>query len=174
MRRARAILIASVACLVIAGPAAAAKPQMERVTLNDIGLKDDFLTEHCGFDVFFDGTGHFILRSFTDSEGNLQREVNNFAIHVRVYSEWGSVSVVDVGADLVTYNADGSVTRVIIGSVQSIQLPGQGRVYAAVGQTTLLMTFPDPEGDPVVEVVREVGQHSDIAQEDVLCDALAP
>ena len=173
MRRARAILIASLACLALASPAAAAKPQMERVVLNDIGLQDDFLTDACGFDVFFDGTGQAIFREFTDSEGNLLRELNNFGVHVRVYSEWGSVSLVDVGVDRVTYNADGSITQVIIGNVQSIHLPGQGRVYADVGQTTLMITFPDPEGDPVVELVRQVGQHSDFGQEDVLCEALA-
>ena len=173
MRRARAILIASLACLALASPAAAAMPQMERVVLNDIGLQDEFLTDACGFDVFFDGTGHVIFRQFFDSEGVLQREVNNFGVHIRVYTEWGSVSLVDVGVDLVTYNADGSITQVIIGNVQSIQLPGQGRVYADVGQTTLMFTFPDPEGEPAVEVVRQVGQHSDFGQEDVLCEALA-
>lgn len=172
MRRARVILIASIACLALASPAAA-KPEMERVVLNDIGLQDEFLSGACGFDVFFDGTGHVIFRLFTDSDGNPQREVNNFGVHLRIYSEWGSVSVRDVGVDRVTYNADGSITQVIVGNVQSIQLPGHGRVYADVGQTTLMITFPDPEGEAVVEIVRQVGQHSEFGQEAVLCEALA-
>ena len=83
------------------------------------------------------------------------------------------MSLVDVGVDRVTYNADGSITQAIIGNVQSSILPGQGRVYADVGQTTLMITFPDPEGDPVVELVRQVGQHSDFGQEDALGEALA-
>ena len=62
----------------------------------------------------------------------------------------------------------------IIGNVQSVQVPGQGRVYSDVGQTTLLITFPDPEGEPVVEVIRQVGQHSDADLVGVICEILAP
>ena len=173
MRRAHPFLIAVVACLVLASATAAAQPQMERVTVNEIGVQDPFLTDYCGFDVFFDFTGHFTLRLFTDADGNPTREVNNFAQKARIYSAWGSVSIVDVGPDRITYNADGSITDAITGNVQSIQLPGQGRVWSNVGVVTLLVSFP-PEGDPVVDVISQVGQHSDSAQEDVLCAALSP
>jgi hypothetical protein len=92
---------------------------------------------------------------------------------VRIYSEFGELRTVDVGADRVTFHADGSITTSVIGNVQSIQLPGQGRVYADVGITTLHITFPDPEGDPVVEVLHQAGQHED-DQVAVICEALAP
>lgn len=173
MHRARATLFAILACLVLATPAAAAKPTTERVDLNDVGIFDPFLTEVCGVDIFFDGTGHIIFRTFTDAEGNVTHEVNNFAIQLRWYTDSASVQTVDVGVDRVTYNEDGSITRVIIGSVQGISLPGQGRVYADVGQTTILITFPDPEGEPVVEIQRQVGQHYG-DQLAVICEALAP
>jgi hypothetical protein len=42
-----------------------------------------------------------------------------------------------VGADRVTYLEDGGVIVIVIGSVQSFSIPGQGRVYADVGRTML-------------------------------------
>lgn len=174
MRRARFLFLAMVACLAVASPVAAGKPIMERVPINDIGVLDEFLTDACGFDVLVDARGHITFRLFTDASGAPLREVNNFAIRLRYYSAWGSVRTVDVGVDRITYNADGSITQVITGNVQSLQIPGQGRVYSDVGQTTLLITFPDPEGEPVVEVVRQAGQHSDTDSSAILCEALAP
>jgi hypothetical protein len=152
----------------------AGKPVMEKVPISDIGVLDEFLTEICGFDVHIDATGHIIFRTFVDADGNPVREVNNFGVHLRIYSEWESLRVVDVGVDRIAYNEDGSITQIIIGNVQSIQLPGQGRVYSNVGRTVIQITFPDPESHPVFEVIRQSGQHSEISQEDVICDALAP
>ena len=173
MRGLRVALLATLACLVLASPAAAGKPLMEKATLNDIGVLDEILTEVCGFDVFLDATGHIIFRLFVDDEGEPIREVNNFGVHLRLFSEWGSIQLVDVGVDRILYNEDGSITQLIIGNVQSIQVPGQGRVYADVGLTEVLVTFPDPEGDPVFELIRQAGQHSD-NHLDVICAALAP
>ena len=172
MPRIRAILMAGVACLLAVSPVAAAKPQMERVDIDDHAV-DEFLTGVCGYEIFADVTGHIIFRLFTDDEGNPVRELNNFGVKLRLSSAWGSLKLVDVGVDRVTFNEDGSITQVIVGNVQSIQLPGQGRVYSDVGQTTLLVTFPDPEGPPVVELIRQAGQHSDIDHVDVICEALA-
>ena len=173
MPRIRALLLASVACVLVASPVAGAKPIMERVDLNEIGVLDEFLTDVCGYDVFVDVTGHILFRLFTDEEGNPQRELNNFGVKLRLYSEWGSLEVVDVGVDRVTFHTDGSITQVVVGNVQSIQLPGQGRVYSDVGQIAFLLTFPDPEGPPEVEVLWEHGQHSEVDQLDVICQALA-
>jgi hypothetical protein len=173
MRRARVFLLASIACLVVASPAAAAKPVMERIDISDIGVVDEFLTDACGFEVLVDATGHIIFRFWTDADGNPTREVNNFGIRLRFYSEWGSVSTVDVGVDRVTYHPDGSLTISVIGNVQSIHLPGQGIVYADVGIVTFHVSFPDPEGEPVVEVLHEAGQHFG-DQTATICEALAP
>lgn len=174
MRRARGLLIALTACLAIASPVAAGKPIMERMPISVVGEIDPFVTAACGFDVFVDVTGHVTFRLFTDAEDTPLREVNNFGIRLRYHSEWGSVRTVDVGVDRITYNADGSITQVIIGNVQSIQIPGQGRVSSDVGQTTLLITFPDPEGPPVFEVIKQAGQHPDSDPTTPLCEALAP
>jgi hypothetical protein len=88
-------------------------------------------------------------------------------------SAFGSVSTVDVGADRAIYHADGSITLTVIGNVQSITVPGQGRAYADVGRTVFHVTFPDPEGEPVFELLRQSGQHFG-DQLAVICEALAP
>lgn len=172
MRRARAVLLASIVSLVVVGPAAAAKPMMDRLDLDESFL-DEFLTDVCGFDVFLDVGGHIIFRVWTDADGNPTHEVNNFAVMLTWSSASGSVSTVDVGADRVIFNPDGSITISVIGNVQPITVPGQGLVYANVGLVSFHITFPDPEGEPVFEIVREVGQHFG-DQVAAICEALAP
>jgi hypothetical protein len=174
MRRFRVLFISTLACLVVAGPVAAAKPLMERVPINDVGIHDEFLSEECGYDIWFDAVGHITFRVWLDADENPVREVNNYGVRLRYYSEWGSVSTVDVGADRVTHHPDGSLTLVIIGNVTSLQIPGMGRVYADVGRVAFHFSFPDPEGEPMVEVLSVSGQHSDFPSSDILCEALAP
>lgn len=173
MRRARVLFLSTLACLLVAGPVAAAKPVMERVPISDIGIYDEFLSEACGYDIWFDAMGHITFRVWTDAEGNPIRELNNYAIRIRYYSEWGSASTVDVGADRVTYEPDGSLTLTIIGNVTSLHVPGQGRVYADTGRVTLHFSFPDPEGPPVIEVLDSAGQHSETPFDEVICGLLA-
>ncbi len=167
----RVFVLASAGLLlvaVVAAPVNAAKPQMERVEVSDIAFDDEFLTEACGFPVKFDVTGHITFRAFLDAAGNPVREVNNYALAARYYSDSGSVRVRDVGVDRVTYT-DGGLINVIVGNVQSIQIPGQGRVYSDVGQITIQFTFT--EGEPIVEVIGSAGQHDDNSSA-VLCGAL--
>lgn len=174
MFRARAILLAVLASLVLAAPVAAGKPDMQRIPVNDLGIVDEFLSAECGFAVHLDFTGHFIIRAFTDENGDVVRELNNYAFKARIYSDWGSFRVVDVGVDRVTYHADGSITQSIIGNVQSVQLPGQGRVYSDVGQVTFMVTFSeDPTEEPTVELLSLAGQHDDSFPALLICEALA-
>jgi hypothetical protein len=173
MRRVRVMVMTILASLVLAAPVAAAKPVMERVQVRDIGVLDEFLSEACGVDVWVDAIGVITFRVWLDSEGDPIREVNNFGVRVRYYSEWGSIRTQDVGADRVIYHADGSITLTVIGNVQSIQIPGQGRVYSDVGRVSFHVTFPDPEGEPVFELVSMSGKHSE-DQLGIICGVLAP
>ncbi|HEX5014716.1 MAG TPA: hypothetical protein VFV72_11235 [Candidatus Limnocylindrales bacterium] len=172
MRRRIALILASalLAVGVAVQPAAAGKPQMERVDINDIGSVHEFLTDVCGVDVWIDTTGHAIFRVFTDADGNPVREVNTFAIHRTIYSANGSISSVDVGPDRVMYNADGSIDVWTTGNIGSLNVPGQGRVYADTGWTHIHVTF-DESGDATEEVVDDAGQHwgDNVA---VFCDVL--
>lgn len=173
MRRVRVMVLTVLASLLVTGPVAAAKPIMERVQFTDVGVHDEFLSEACGFDVWIDAMGHATFRLWLDAQDNPLREVNNFGVRLTYYSEWGSIRTQDVGADRATYHPDGSVTLTVIGNVQSMQIPGEGRVYSDVGRVSFLFTFPDPEGDPVVEILSVAGQHAG-DQLGVICDVLAP
>jgi len=173
IRMLRAVVCACLLGAALAAPAAAGKPTMEVIHIADVGILDEFLTETCGFDVFFDGSGHVTLRQFTDNAGEFRGEVNNFAIRVRYYSEFASVNAVDTGADLVKVLDDGSQVLSIIGNVQSITVPGHGRVYSETGKITFHVTF-DAEGNPTFELISAAGQHPEVGQEVVLCEFLAP
>ena len=171
MRRSvRVLALASLATLLLAAPAAAAKPEMERVPIDD-AFFDDFLTEVCGTEVHGHVYGHITFRAFTNDDDVVVRELNNYALTSVFMSEHATVRVKDVGVDRVTYQDDGSLINVIVGNVQSITVPGQGRVYSDVGQVTIHITF-DENGEPSVEVLDSAGQHDD-DQLGVLCEILA-
>ena len=174
MRRRIALVLASalLAMGVVAQPVAAGKPAMDRVPVNDIGVLDEGLTEACGFDVWVDATGHITFRLLSDAAGNPTREVNNFAIRVHFYSEFGSFDSVNVGPDRVTYLDDGSIILATTGNIQSITVPGQGRVVADTGQSVFHVTFPDDGSEPIFELIRQAGRHTagDVAA--IVCDVL--
>ena len=172
MRRiVRVLCLAAMAIAVVAAPVSAGKPQLERVTIDDLFV-DEFLSEVCGVEVMGHFTGHITFRVFTDATGAVVREINTYATAGHFWSDFGSVGFRDVGVDRVTYTADGLI-NVIVGNVQSIQVPGSGRVYADVGQTTVQLTFDD-QGNVIDEqVLRQVGQHEG-DQLAVVCSVLAP
>ena len=158
MRRiARIMGLGLLGVLLVAAPVSAGKPTRDWIDGSEQGV-DPFLTGACGIEVVATVTGHFILRSWSDSAGNLVREVNNYAFGATYTSVNGSIRLRDVGVDRVTYLADGSVIQFIIGNVQSISIPGQGRVYADVGRTRVLITF-DANGDPIFDATPLGGQH---------------
>jgi hypothetical protein len=169
MRRpVRALALAALATLLLAAPTAAAKPEMDHVQVDDVFV-DGFLSEMCGTEITAHVTGHITFRAFVDGDV-VVRELNNYALSAVYESAHGSVRVKDVGVDRVRYLADGSIVNVIVGNVQSIQVPGQGRVYSDVGQATIHITF-DENGEGTVEVLSSAGQH-DEDQVGPLCDAL--
>jgi hypothetical protein len=171
MRRSiRVLALASLASLLLAAPAAAARPEMEHVPIDDVFL-DEFLTEVCGTEVNGHVFGHVTFRAFVNDDDVVVRELNNYALTHVITSAHATVRLKDVGVDRVTYLDDGSLINVIIGNVQSITVPGQGRVYSDVGQVTIHITF-DENGEQSVELLDSAGQHDD-DQLGVLCEILA-
>lgn len=137
MRRiTRAFGLSLLGVALVAGPVWAGQPQREFVPIDELFV-DKFLSDECGVEVNAHVTGHIIFRLFTDADGNPIRELNNYANQIRWWSENGEIRAQDVGADRATYLDDGSLIVIIIGSVQSFSIPGQGRVYADVGRTML-------------------------------------
>ena len=155
--------------VLIGGPVNAGAPTTERIPIDETFV-DDFLTEACGAEVTAHVTGHVTFRVFTNAAGDPVRELNNYAVHNAWSSANGSLRANDVGVDRITYLPDGSLLQVVIGNVQSISIPGQGRVYADVGQTTVHITF-DANGDPIFTVLEQHGQHEG-DQLEALCSVL--
>jgi len=166
MRRAiRITVLGLLACSLLAAPASAGRPAQTFIPVDDLFV-DPFLSGACGVDVTVSATGHVILRAFTDANGNLVREVNNYAIDLTFSSENAAIHAKDVGVDRVTYFEDGGLIDIIIGSVQSFSIPGQGRVYADVGRSMLEI---DANGNTTLTPLS--GQH-DPDQTAVICDIL--
>jgi hypothetical protein len=140
------------AALVVA-PVSAGKPETDRLSVDDTFV-DDELSDACGVEVNAHVTGHVTFRLFTDAAGNPFREVNNYATRIHWWSVNGDIHAQDVGADRATYLDDGSIVVIIIGSVQSFSIPGQGRVYSDVGRSMLVI---DANGDQTFTPLS--GQH---------------
>ena len=174
MRRRIALVLAStlLSLSVVAVPAMAGKPEMERVPINDVGVLDEGLTDACGFDVFVNGRSHITFRFFTDKDGNPKREVNNFAIQIEFFTEFGSFRTRDIGPDRLRYLKDGSIILAVTGNIQSISVPGQGRVVANTGQTIFHITFPEDGSDAIFELIRQAGNHTEDDPTPVICDLL--
>jgi hypothetical protein len=170
MRRLVHILgLGLLAAIVVAAPVSAGKPEIERVPIDDLFV-DEFLSEVCGAEVTVHFTGHVIFRVFMDADGNPVRELHTFALGGTYESANGTVHVRDVGADRIAFLQDGSLIQVVIGNVRSFNIPGQGRVYADVGRSTIHITF-DANGDPTFTLISEQGQHDD-SDLDALCSVL--
>jgi hypothetical protein len=172
LRLIRASMAAAFLCSVLAIPVGASEPITVRIALSDIGIVDEDWTKSCGFEVLSDVTGHFTLRTWQDASGNPIREVNNYAVRIRLYTAASSVTTNDVGADRITYLPDGSIKLVTIGKIQSLTVQGGGQVYADVGQSTYLITF-DANGKASSQLIRQRGKH-DPDQARILCGILQP
>ncbi len=170
MRRSLRVLgLGLLTAMLVAAPANAGKPEMERLPIDEVFV-DEFLSEACGAEVTAHFTGHIIFRLFEDAEGNPVRELHTFDTGGTFTSVNGSVTFKDVGADRITYLSDGSLIQVVIGNVRSFSIPGQGRVYADVGRSTFHITF-DASGDPIFTFISNSGQHDD-SDVEALCSVL--
>jgi hypothetical protein len=107
-------LVAVVGALI--GPSAlAAKPTLERVEVNDLGVVDPFLSSACGVPVTIDIVGHVIIRTFDGSGGPERLQTLNLV--VTAHAGDNVYRVRDVGADLTRVAPDGTVILMIIGQV---------------------------------------------------------
>jgi hypothetical protein len=152
-RIARAMGLGLLGAALVVAPVSAGKPETERLSVDDTFV-DDELSDACGVEVNAHVTGHITFRLFTDADGNPVREVNNYATRIHWWSVNGDIHAQDVGADRASYLDDGSIVVIIIGSVQSFSIPGQGRVYSDVGRSMLVI---DANGDQTFTPLS--GQH---------------
>jgi len=166
MRRiVRAIGLGLLGAVLVVAPVSAGKPESERVAIDEVFV-DDELSAACGVTVNAHVVGHITFRLFSDADGNPVRELNNYATRIQWWSVNGEIHAQDVGADRATYLDDGSLVVIIIGSVQSFSIPGEGRVYSDVGRSMLVI---DANGDATFTPLG--GQH-DADQLAALCSVL--
>jgi hypothetical protein len=149
----RAMALGLLGAALVVAPVSAGKPETIREPIDTTFLDDD-LTAACGVDVHVHETGHITFRTFTDADGNPVREVNNYAVRVRLWSVNGEIRAQNVGADHATYLDDGSIVVFIAGNVVSFSIPGEGRFYSDVGRSMLVI---DANGDPTFTPLS--GQH---------------
>lgn len=144
MRRRRmfvtAVLLAG-AMVGAAGPAAAARPIIERIPIQET-FSDQFLTEECGVPVTTTLSGFRIERTFDDrGTGPLLLATVNVSATLR--SGDNVIRIRDVGADLLRRTPDGTLIFSLIG-----QLPFQFKGVLKTNQTTgEVILEPKPSND---------------------------
>lgn len=145
----------AVTCTVLAAaaisPVAAAKPFMETIVIDDHFVESGL----CPFDVTVDGSGRIRFATYFDRDGNVVKQVNNFAIRVSYSANGQTVNVVDTGVDLARFSADGSFTIAVTGNIQLATDAGTGVISGSAGRTLLLLTPTgevDEEGFPIFDV----------------------
>ena len=115
-RRVTVYLVGVLLLAGLAGPAAGlgAAPTFERITVDDSFFDAD-LSAACGVPVTGRATGHVTLRTF--GEGSTLVAVNSINIGVVETSGDRTFRFRDVGADVATVDADGTVTLRVTGQV---------------------------------------------------------
>jgi hypothetical protein len=162
-RRFLLVVLTALLTLTLYTPALAAKPEMITIPVDDT-LE---FGECAGFTVIEHVEGAIKASLHTDKDGNLVMELVRFRLrHTFSNSETGaSLTSQDVGIDKITINQDGSGTVAVIGIVARIVVPGQGLVFAHLGN----IVFDLDTGD----VVLVAGPHDDFADLlPALCSAL--
>jgi hypothetical protein len=95
--------------------AAAAKPTIERVHVDEV-FDDDFLTEACGVPVRTRAQGRVTVRFF-DGAGTGPAELTTLNIVLTAMSGDNTYRFRDVGGDLLRIEPDGTAVVMIIGQV---------------------------------------------------------
>src|SRR5262245_40884362 len=118
------ILVVTMAMLV-AAPAEAAKPFILKVPLD---LTATF--SGCGFTIVDHVEGSFTVHVSFDKNGDPTFEIDTFALKESFTNPANgiSISTVNAGPAIITFNKDGSFTEADIGLVFHIVFKGQGEI----------------------------------------------
>lgn len=144
-----------VAASVLSGGAVshAAGPTFERIVVDESGI-DYGLSAYCGFTVSFTYKGSITLRTFSDrSTGLVELKTLNAVLTLSANGK--SLRARDVGADVTTVAADGTVIITVVG-----QIP-----FAFTGA----LKFNPETGETILEPHHDLSANLDKA-----CATLAP
>jgi hypothetical protein len=146
------------------GTAAAAKPAIERIPIDETG------TVPCGaYSLTHREQGFVVVHTQFDRHGDFRREVTSVSITHTITGPGGTLTSRDVGIDRLVVQEDGSAILAVVGLVSRFVVPGEGLVAIDVGIVRLRFDGP---GDPEPELLFDAGRHDDL--EAALCGLLAP
>jgi hypothetical protein len=154
-----AVLAAMPASQALANP-----PTMETVHITSTGVAPGF-SQACGFTIMRHRDTTITLRSFTDHNGNLVREVENFRETGYFSANGITLDYNQVGPGQATHYPDGSILVASNGLFFNVRLPG-GNFHLAGRFWTLV-----DANDNVIDEGFSGVDHRDI---DDFCSALAP
>jgi hypothetical protein len=150
--------------------AGAAPPQTSMTRNVVIDVTSGLVSATCGFPVHLHTEGFFKTIAFTGDDGNTTRQISQAVFHGSLSANGKSIPSKVGGPEMLTFNADGSVTLTILG-VTHRNVPGAGHVGSSAGRFTVLLTF-DENGQVIgEELVQQAGLADPLAD---VCAYLAP
>jgi hypothetical protein len=163
-------MIFGLATLLAAGPASrayAAPPSFETIIIDQI-VPAVGLTNACGFPVQRHDELTIIVRVFTDTNGNVIKEIDSYH-GTQTFSANGHSAVGrTTGPEIFLFHPDGSLTINSNGPTRFVVLPGGGPVLGHTGHITVEV---DPDGNVTSMTSSGLDATSNVA---TLCAALAP
>lgn len=142
LRQTGVLVLVATALIVMARPAQAARPTVEKVSIDQTS-REDFLSDTCGFSVM----RHVVrnLTIFTHDDGT-----QLFVLTGQNYDVFsgagGSLMAQQTGMDRYTLNPDGTITDVAAGNYGIATVPGKGLVSGGAGK---VVTVYDPQSGDI-------------------------
>lgn len=151
MRRIRLAVLGGVLSLAVAAPVAGAQPEFSREVV-DARFQDPFLSEICGFPVTVSVSGHTILRSWLDADGNPVRDVFTIRVHGSFSAGGQTLRFTDAGMDTATFLGGGGIQIGIHGNLGLVTAKGHGPILGATGRIVFTdVPVLDENGNPVLD-----------------------
>ena len=125
--------LAAVAAVAVPSAASAAKPTIERETVNETFV-DEFLSEACGTTVTTTAKGHVTIRVFDREKGLVELVTINVGLTARAGDN--VVRFRDVGSDAVRITPDGTAILRIAGQVP-FEFKGTLKINLDTGEAIL-------------------------------------
>lgn len=136
----------AVGLAVTASPSRAAGPTHSVESLDFTIAEHPPTSEACGFPVSLHVSGTWNVVSFTDSEGNLTKQIRNYRFRGELTANGITVQGIARGPEVLTFHPDGSFT-VDVHGVTNRRAPGLGTVTLFSGHVIV-----DVDGENEVEI----------------------
>jgi hypothetical protein len=156
-RRSAALLLGAICAIVLATPALAAAPAIEKIVIDDTRVFP--AGTRCDFEVIGARSGTLTVKTWTDGSGVVRQTLTWDGAKI-VYTNPAngkSVTTHLAGPAILEPNGDGTSTLTIPGNDQAVVAPGHGFI---AGHTGLSITIVDDATGALLEVLKLAG-HQD-------------